>query len=76
MTFNIHEAKTQLSKLIQAAEEGKEIVICRHGTPVARLVAFKSALRPIGIWEDKGWVAEDFTALPHDVEKTFYGDAD
>lgn len=76
MTVNIHQAKTQLSRLIQAAEEGKEVVICRHGTPVARLVAFTTELRPIGIWEDKGWIAEDFSTLPQDIEDTFYGDAD
>jgi prevent-host-death family protein len=41
---NTHEAKTKLSALLAAVEErGEEVVICRHGKPVARLSAF---LRP------------------------------
>ena len=42
-TVNIHEAKTQLSKLIEAAEAGEEVIIARAGHPVARLVALKTA---------------------------------
>ena len=38
-TFNIHEAKTQLSRLIAMAEAGDEVIIARDGKPVARLVA-------------------------------------
>lgn len=37
-TVNIHEAKTQLSRLIAAVEAGEEIVLARGGKPVARLV--------------------------------------
>lgn len=37
-TVNIHEAKSQLSKLIVAAEHGDEVVIARAGVPVARVV--------------------------------------
>jgi prevent-host-death family protein len=36
--FNIHEAKTNLSRLVDRVEHGEEIVISRAGTPVARLV--------------------------------------
>ena len=39
---NTHEAKSQLSKLIAAAREGEEIVICQAGKPVARLTAYSS----------------------------------
>ena len=76
MKYNIHQAKTQLSKLIQAVEDGQEVVICRHGTPVAQIVAIRSVKRPIGIWEGKGWIADDFNALPKDLEDAFYGSAD
>ena len=38
---NTHEAKTQLSKLIAAAQKGEEIVICQAGKPVARLTSFE-----------------------------------
>jgi prevent-host-death family protein len=37
-TVNVHEAKTQLSKLILAAEAGEEVVIARKGVPAVRLV--------------------------------------
>ena len=36
--FNIHEAKTQLSRIIERVERGEEIVISRAGKPVARVV--------------------------------------
>ena len=41
VVVGMHEAKTQLSKLVQRAEAGEEIVIERRGTPVARLVAIQ-----------------------------------
>jgi len=48
---NMHEAKTSLSKLVEAAEAGEEIVLARNGRPVARLTALKdrSAVRRIGV---------------------------
>jgi prevent-host-death family protein len=36
--FNIHEAKTQLSRIIDRVEHGEEIVISRAGTPVAKVI--------------------------------------
>jgi prevent-host-death family protein len=36
--FNIHDAKTNLSRIIERAERGEEIVICRAGAPVAKVV--------------------------------------
>lgn len=39
----MHEAKTNLSRLIQAVEQGEEIVIARGQTPVARLVRIETA---------------------------------
>ena len=76
MNVNIHKAKTHLSRLVQAVEQGEEVIICRHGDPVARLVPYQPTQRPIGIWEGQGWVAEDFDTLPKDIEDAFYGDAD
>lgn len=43
---NIHEAKTQLSRLISDVEKGEEIVIARYGEPVARLVPMHPTARP------------------------------
>ncbi|HBY63299.1 MAG TPA: hypothetical protein DEH78_26045, partial [Solibacterales bacterium] len=38
MQVNVHEAKTQLSRLLELVEEGETVVIARHGQPVAELV--------------------------------------
>ena len=38
---NVHEAKTQLSRLLAQVESGEEVIIARSGTPVARLVRFR-----------------------------------
>jgi len=40
MTVNIHEAKTNLSKLISFLEKGEEVVIAKAGNPVAKLVSY------------------------------------
>ena len=42
-SVNIHEAKTQFSRIVEQAEAGAEIVISRAGKPVARLVSLASA---------------------------------
>ena len=42
-TVNIHEAKTQLSRLIAEVEAGEDIVLARGGTPVVRLVRIGAA---------------------------------
>jgi prevent-host-death family protein len=44
---NVHEAKTHLSRLIGAALVGEEVVICRDGHPVVRLVPYRDLTRPI-----------------------------
>lgn len=41
-TVNIHEAKTQFSRIVEQVEEGGEVVIARAGKPVARLVSLSS----------------------------------
>jgi prevent-host-death family protein len=53
---NIHEAKTQLSKLIDRAMKGEEVIIARAGTPMVRLVLVdqNNAPRKGGQWKGKG----------------------
>lgn len=41
-TVNVHEAKSQLSRLLAQVEAGEEVIIARNGKPVAQLVACKS----------------------------------
>jgi prevent-host-death family protein len=45
-TVNIHQAKTNLSRLLSRVELGEEIVISNRGVPVAKLVPFQGALDP------------------------------
>lgn len=46
MNVSVHEAKTQLSRLLDLIEEGEEVVIERHGRPVARLVRANARKKP------------------------------
>ena len=45
-TVNVHEAKSQLSRLLAQVEAGEEVIIARNGKPVAQLVACKPKGRP------------------------------
>jgi prevent-host-death family protein len=73
-TVNVHEAKTQLSRLLERVERGEEIVIARAGTPVARLLPFstRGTGRELGMDEGRLEIPEDFDApLPPDVLADF-----
>ena len=72
---NMHEAKTQLSKLVERAAGGEEIVIGKAGKPVARLVAFQAhgKTRRPGIWKGKVTIAPDFDDLPPELAHAFQG---
>jgi prevent-host-death family protein len=75
-TVNIYQAKTQLSKLVDLASSGTDVVIARAGKPMARLTSLKKEKRVInfGALEGKGWIAEDFDApLPDDLLAQFEG---
>ncbi len=70
----MHEAKTQLSRLVERAEAGEEIVIARNGTPVVRLVpvARTNALGAVrGSLRGQVRFAEDFDDLPDDIAEAF-----
>ena len=74
---NVYEAKTQLSKLIDAAAGGEEIVIARAGRPVAKLVAIDARpaeRRRFGLLKDKMWVAPDWDSpeVNEEIARTFY----
>jgi prevent-host-death family protein len=47
-SFNIHDAKTQLSRIIERVERGEEVIISRAGTPVAKVVPLSGAVRRRG----------------------------
>jgi prevent-host-death family protein len=46
MKVSVHEAKTQLSRLLDLIEQGEDVLIERHGRPVARLVPASAAKKP------------------------------
>lgn len=58
MQVNVHEAKSQLSRLLELVEEGETVIIARHGEPVAQLVpARRKAGFPFGIASEEPLVA-------------------
>lgn len=73
---NIHEAKTHLSRYVEEAAQGKEIVIAKAGKPVARiapLAAVKTA-RKLGLLDGKARIPDDFNApLPDEILAGFRG---
>lgn len=73
-TVNIHEAKTQLSKLLEAVGRGEDVVIARNGEPVARLVPYSTARRVPGAARGRGRLTEAFFEdLPESVLSDFEG---
>lgn len=75
LQMNIHEAKTHLSRLLEEIEKGEEIIIARHGKPVARLIPY--TIKPVnqrkpGSLRGQIKITKDFDApLPDDVAKAF-----
>jgi prevent-host-death family protein len=63
---NVLEAKTQLSRLLDRAEAGEDVIIARAGHPVARLVPITAGVlaapRVLGTLEGRGWIADDLDA--------------
>ena len=62
MQFNMHEAKSQLSKLGELAWSGEEIVIAKAGVPYLRLTPYqrKTGQRQLGIWRGLVQMSSDF----------------
>jgi prevent-host-death family protein len=73
---NVHEAKTQLSKLLEQVEKGERVVISRAGEPVAVLSAYRAAVRRrrLGLFAGQGRIHDDFDALPPDIAAALEGD--
>jgi prevent-host-death family protein len=74
-SVNVHEAKTQLSKILEEVEAGEEVIIARAGVPVAIVKAYKEALAPRQFDTSKGQVkiAADFDELPADMQAALLG---
>ena len=60
---NMHEAKTELSRLVERALKGEEVIIARAGVPVARLMPLRrSGTRTLGQWKGRVRMTDDFDA--------------
>jgi prevent-host-death family protein len=73
-SYNVHEAKTHLSRLLEQVAAGEEVIIARAGVPVARLVPAHQDVetRPLGTGKGRVFVSDDFDApLPAAVLRTF-----
>jgi prevent-host-death family protein len=78
VSYNVYEAKTHLSQLIDRAAAGEEIVIARAGRPVARLIGLAGVAqqrRSPGAWRGQVSISADFDQLPDEIETAFRGDA-
>ena len=70
---NISEAKAELSKLIELAQKGEEVVIAKAGKAVVRIVLYTGPTEPrkSGKLKGKIRISDDFDALPEDMEEAF-----
>ena len=80
-TVNMLEAKTNLSKLVEAVESGaeKEVILARNGKPVARIVPMEVAAkapRRLGLHDGEygDFGLEEFNAMDVEIAKMFYGE--
>lgn len=79
MQVNMLEAKSRLSSLIAAAEQGDEVLIARNGIPVAKIIPYQvPRVKPPGAW--KGLAAYssvwDLAETDAEVERLFLGEGD
>jgi prevent-host-death family protein len=72
-TVTVTEAKTQLSRLIERASAGEEIVIRRGPRPVAKLIAYAPERKPRipGDLQGKIWMSDDFDEPDEELERLF-----
>lgn len=74
--YHLNEAKSPLSRLVDRAAGGEEIIIARSGKPVARLgpLRQRSAPRQPGGWQGRVYISEDFDEpLPPEILSSFEG---
>lgn len=74
-TVNIQEAKTHLSRLLEEAMQGEDIIIAKAGKPFVRLVPCDANHEPrtFGGWEGKVRIADDFDETSDEIISLFAG---
>lgn len=78
-TINIHEAKTQLSRLVEEAARGDSFIIAKAGKPMVKVTALIEAEpkkpRRLGFLEGKISVPDDFDSMgAREIERMFSGE--
>ena len=76
-TVNIHEAKTHLSRLVEAAAKGEPFIIAKAGKPLVKVVPIDAPAAPrrLGFMEGEFTVPDDFDTMDQEeIERMFYGD--
>ena len=75
--FNVHEAKTHLSRLLDRVVEGEEIIIAKSGKPVAKLVRLPAEPRQPGRLKGQIHIGPDFDEpLPEEILSAFRGEGE
>lgn len=78
LTVNIHEAKTQLSKLIEGAVRGDSFIIAKAGRPLVKVMALDAPTgaqrKRLGFMKGQGTVPDDFDTMGQtEIEALFSG---
>lgn len=75
--INVHEAKTNLSRILAEVEEGASVVIARNGKPIAEIIPYSRSAMPVpGLWRGKVRIAPDFDAEDPELTRLFQGGSD
>ncbi len=72
---NVHQAKTELSRLLEEVESGERVIIARAGEPVAVLVPYRTTVRRrrLGLFSGQAKIHSDFDELPADIAAALGG---
>ena len=75
MIINVSQAKTNLSRLIDMAYHGEEVIIAKNNLPLVELVPHKpKTKRKLGLLAGKINIPDDFLNEDEDINAMFYGD--
>lgn len=76
MIVNVSEAKTNLSRLVDMAFHGEEVIIAKNNLPLVELVAHKpKAKRKLGLLKGQIDIPEDFMEENEKINEMFYGES-
>ncbi len=75
MIINVSEAKAKLSKLVDMAFQGEDIIIAKNNLPLVRLVPHKpKTKRKLGLMKGQIEIPDDFLDESREINDLFYGD--